>query len=284
MTSKKVLFSLIIPIYNVPKNLLIGCLESVLTQLEPHTDCECLLIDDGSTDGSAAICNKYAKQYSIFHVFHKKNEGNCFARNYGIQHAQGQWILFLDDDDYLLDSYYSNIFNAVNTYGSHFNNICFNHKRLCHENNDQEYIAVKKNSPIKELKIRTINNSSFNAHCVIWTHIYNRDWLIRNNIKFPETYTCESLHQYKDEDSYFNYLCYNYDNLILELPFYGIAHRIRKGSTNQKQKQLQETPRGHFLVDLYNDIMSRIVHSPEVCNWICNEAQRLGISIQSIHS
>jgi len=277
---QKVLFSLIIPIYNVPRDLLINCLDSVVTQLADHSDCECLLIDDGSTDGSAAICDEYARQHNIFKVFRKENQGNCFARNYGIQHACGKWLLFLDDDDCLLDNYYFNIFTAVDTYGSHFNNICFNHKRLSHKDNDREYIAIKRNAPLKELKIRTIDRSSFNAHCVIWTHIYNREWLIRNNIKFPETYTYESLHQYKDEDSYFNLLCYNYDNLILELPFYGIAHRIRDGSTNQKQQQLQPVPRGHYLADLYHDIMSRDIQDSRLCKWICIEAERLGIPIE----
>lgn len=277
---QKVLFSLIIPIYNVPQDLLINCLDSVVTQLADHSDCECLLIDDGSTDDSAAICDEYARQHNIFKVFRKENQGNCFARNYGIQHACGKWVLFLDDDDYLLDNYYSNIFTAVDTYGSHFNNICFNHKRLSHKDNDREYIAVKRNAPLKELKIRTIDRSSFNAHCVIWTHIYNREWLIQNNIKFPETYTYESLHQYKDEDSYFNLLCYNYDNLILELPFYGIAHRIREGSTNQKQQQLQPVPCGHYLADLYNDIMNRDIQDSRLCKWIFIEAERLEIPIE----
>ena len=277
---KNTLFSLIIPIYNVPKNLLIECLDSVVTQLSKHLDCECLLVDDGSTDGSADICDEYAKVHNIFRVFHKENQGNCFARNYGIQNARGKWILFLDDDDYLLDDYYCNIFNAVDTYGSHFNNICFNHKRLSHKDNDKEYVAAKKNAPIKDPLIHTINNSSFNAHAVIWTHLYNREWLLNNNIKFPQTYTCESLHQYKDEDSYFNLLCYNYDELILELPFYGIAHRIREDSTNQKQNKLHSPVNGHYLVDLYNDIMNRDIQNFKLCEWICNEARKYKLSIE----
>ena len=280
-STQKALFSLIIPIYNVPQDLLIGCLDSVITQLGDHTDCECLLVDDGSTDGAADICDKYAEQYDIFRVFHKENQGNCFARNYGIQQACGKWLLFLDDDDYLLDNYYNNIFDAIDIYGSHFNSICFNHKRLSHKDNDKEYIATKRNAPLKEPRLHTIDNSSFNAHCVIWTHIYNREWLVENNIKFPETYTYESLHQYKDEDSYFNCLCYNYDELILELPFYGIAHRIREGSTNQKQQQLHKIQKGHYLADLYNDIMHRDVQSPRLCNWICKEAKRLGVLIET---
>ena len=274
-----ILFSLIIPIYNVPRELLVGCLNSVVTQLGRYNDCECLLIDDGSTDGSGNICDDFASKYSIFKVFHRKNQGNSFARNYGISQATGKWVLFLDDDDYLLDKYYYNVFNAVSTYGSHFKNICFNHKRLDNSKNDSEYIAAKKNAPIKEPKIYTVDNSSFNAHCVIWTHIYNREWLIENNIKFPETYTCPELHQYKDEDSYFNYLCYNYDGLVLELPFYGIAHRIRKGSTNQYQMRMKNLPKGQYIVDLYNDILRRNTQNPKLLNWLLQKSKELKLPL-----
>lgn len=279
MNSNKILFSLIIPIYNVTQYLLTNCLDSVVAQLSEHNDCECLLIDDGSTDGSADICDNYANKYDIFKVFHKENQGNCFARNHGINKAVGKWILFLDDDDYLLDNYYNNIFNAVDIYGSHFNNICFNHKRLSHKDNDKEYIAAKRNAPLKELKIRTIANSSFNAHCVIWTHIYSREFIVKNNIKFPETYTCPELHQYKDEDSYFNLLCYNYDNLILELPFYGIAHRIREGSTNQKQQRFKQVPNGYYLSDLYHDVMNRSIQNPQLIKFLLQKAQKFNISL-----
>lgn len=273
------LFSLIIPIYNVPRNLLVGCLDSVVNQLAEHDDWECLLIDDGSTDGSGDVCDKYANNYNIFRVFHRNNLGNSFARNYGISQAIGKWILFLDDDDYLLDSYYENVFNAVTTYGSHFKNICFNHKRLNHDKNDVEYISVKKNAPIKEPKIYTVNNSSFNAHCVIWTHIYNRSLLIENSIEFPKTYTCPELHQYKDEDSYFNYLCFNYEELVLELPFYGIAHRIRKGSTNQYQMHKMNLPKGQYIADLYNDIMSRDTQNPQLLSYLSQKSKEFQIVI-----
>lgn len=253
----------------------------MVTQLSGHPDCECLLIDDGSTDGSGDICDEYSRRYEIFRVFHRPNQGNSFARNYGIQQACGEWILFLDDDDYLLNRYYHNIFDAVSTYGSHFKNICFNHKRLAHDKNDVEYIAIKKNAPISEPRIYTIDTSSFNARCVIWTHIYDREWLLRNNIKFPETYTCAALHQYKDEDSYFNCLCYNYDELVLELPFYGIAHRIRKGSTNQKQVKLQEIPNGYYLKDLYNDLRSRGIQNFKLQSWIDRASKKYGILLDN---
>ena len=92
------LISVITPIYKAER-FLDKCISSVLTQ--SYTNFELLLIDDGSPDNSGAICDKYAKNDSRIKVFHKKNGGVSSARNYGLDLAQGEFILFLDSDDYL---------------------------------------------------------------------------------------------------------------------------------------------------------------------------------------
>ena len=89
-------FSIIIPVYNAEKYLRM-CLDSVLAQTE--RDWECICVDDGSTDGSAAILDEYAAKESRFRVIHKKNEGVCVARNVALGIAQGEWISCLDADD-----------------------------------------------------------------------------------------------------------------------------------------------------------------------------------------
>ena len=94
--------SIIIPVYNSEKYLR-QCLDSVLAQT--YTDFEALLIDDGSTDGSGAICDEYAARDARFKVFHKENGGVSSARNLGIDNAQGEWICFVDSDDCLLKNY-----------------------------------------------------------------------------------------------------------------------------------------------------------------------------------
>ena len=75
------------------------CLDSILAQSCP--DYECLLIDDGSTDGSPAICDKYAAIDSRFKTFHKSNGGLSDARNFGLAHAQGEYTIFFDPDDWV---------------------------------------------------------------------------------------------------------------------------------------------------------------------------------------
>ncbi len=90
--------SIIVPIYNMEK-LMRKCLDSILAQT--FKDYECLLIDDGSADGSPAICDEYAAKDSRFLAFHKANGGLSDARNYGLSHAQGEYTIFFDPDDWV---------------------------------------------------------------------------------------------------------------------------------------------------------------------------------------
>lgn len=100
------LVSIVIPIYNVEKYLE-RCLNSVMNQT--YKCIEVLLIDDGSTDCSLEICNAYAKRDSRFKVYHKENGGLSDARNYGIDRAIGEWLYFLDSDDWISDNTISDL-------------------------------------------------------------------------------------------------------------------------------------------------------------------------------
>lgn len=89
-------FSIIIPVYNV-KAYLKKCLESVINQ--SFDDFECILVDDGSTDGSSELCDNLATKDNRIRVVHKENEGVAVARNTGISMATGDFLMFLDSDD-----------------------------------------------------------------------------------------------------------------------------------------------------------------------------------------
>lgn len=91
--------SIIVPVYNI-KEYLPRCARSLLGQTCP--DLEILLVDDGSTDGSGEICDALAKEDGRIRVIHKENGGLSDARNAGLDAAAGQWILFVDGDDYLV--------------------------------------------------------------------------------------------------------------------------------------------------------------------------------------
>lgn len=90
--------SIIVPVYNVQKYLK-GCLSSIVAQT--YRNKEIIVIDDGSTDRSGEIAEEFAEAYSEVTVYHKDNGGLSSARNYGIEIAKGEYIVFIDSDDYV---------------------------------------------------------------------------------------------------------------------------------------------------------------------------------------
>ena len=92
------MISIIVPVYNAEKYL-DRCIQSILAQT--YTDFELLLVNDGSTDSSGVICDKYAGQDSRIRVFHKENGGVSSARNWGLNNAEGEYVMFVDSDDYM---------------------------------------------------------------------------------------------------------------------------------------------------------------------------------------
>ena len=104
------LISIIVPVFNTEKYL-DKCIQSILGQT--YSNIELLLIDDGSTDSSGAICDKYVTQDSRVRVFHKPNEGVPIARNWGLDNAKGEWITFVDSDDWIDTDMYEKMYNAV---------------------------------------------------------------------------------------------------------------------------------------------------------------------------
>ena len=105
--------SVIVPVYNAEKSLC-RCIDSILTQT--YQDFELLLIDDGSKDSSGAICDSYAAKDSRIKVFHKPNGGVSSARNLGIDNAQGEWLTFVDADDWVEENFLSS-FDLVENKG-----------------------------------------------------------------------------------------------------------------------------------------------------------------------
>lgn len=102
--------SVIIPIYKVEKYLS-RCLDSVVNQT--LDDIEIVLVDDGSPDSCPEICDRYAKKDSRIKVIHKKNEGLGYARNSGMLIATGEYIAFLDSDDYVSKDMYEKVYSEL---------------------------------------------------------------------------------------------------------------------------------------------------------------------------
>ena len=102
MNKDNTLVSIIVPIYNVDK-FLVECLQSILNQ--SHEKLDIILVDDGSTDKSGLICDDFAKKDNRIRVFHTENNGVSSAKNLGIKNSNGEYICFVDADDYLLPNH-----------------------------------------------------------------------------------------------------------------------------------------------------------------------------------
>jgi len=102
--------SIVIPAYNPGKDI-IKCLDSLKAQT--YTDFEAIIIDDGSTDGSEKICDQYASEDPRFRVIHKQNAGVSAARNQAMDLAQGQWVTFIDSDDWVDPEYLENMVESA---------------------------------------------------------------------------------------------------------------------------------------------------------------------------
>lgn len=100
-------FSIILPIYN-KANCLMTCLKSI--QKQSFSDFECILVDDGSTDHSYSLCKKFSEQDNRFIPITKSNGGVSSARNKGIDLAQGEFLTFIDPDDYVSEDYLKNLY------------------------------------------------------------------------------------------------------------------------------------------------------------------------------
>lgn len=102
--------SIIVPVYNA-EGCVAQCIDSILAQ--SFRDIELILVDDGSKDGSGAICDKYAERDQRVKVIHQENAGVSAARNAGLKAAQGEWVTFVDSDDVVLDCFLDSLVNAV---------------------------------------------------------------------------------------------------------------------------------------------------------------------------
>lgn len=112
---KEELISVVVPIYNVEKYLRL-CLDSLLMQT--YTNFEVLMINDGSPDDSANICKEYLAKDRRFQYFEKENSGPSDTRNYGIDHSKGEYITFVDSDDWLKETFLADLYEAITRTGA----------------------------------------------------------------------------------------------------------------------------------------------------------------------
>lgn len=167
MTNPKI--SVIVPVYNVEKYLH-RCIDSILAQT--FTDFELLLINDGSKDNSGIICDEYAAKDNRVRVFHKENGGASTARNMGLDNAKGEWIAFVDSDDWIEAEMYKEMLDIAENssvdavYCDMVLDSSNENKVLCYNNNyDDHKLMYDCLAPIDVVHLsmcnRLISNSVF---------------------------------------------------------------------------------------------------------------------------
>lgn len=110
----KPLITVIVPVYNIIEYLP-RCVESICNQT--YRNLEILLVDDGSTDGTDKLCDELAKKDDRIRVFHKENGGSSTARNLALSYAKGEYVGFVDSDDFIAPDMYEKLYSGIVTYG-----------------------------------------------------------------------------------------------------------------------------------------------------------------------
>lgn len=188
-------FSVIIPVYNV-ENYLKQCIDSVLSQ--NYDNYEIVLINDGSTDHSFDICEYYKANDNRIVLLNQNNKGAAAARNNGIKHATGDYLLFLDSDDYwLVNNVFRIIYDRINKFNSDV--IIFNYKKIFN-NNSSIYFSSSYDMPTeflgKNSKEHIFTNELWTSGA--WNKAINRslfddDLLFRTGITSEDIDWCARL-------------------------------------------------------------------------------------------
>lgn len=175
--------SVIVPVYNVEKYLS-QCLDSIIHQT--YKNLEIILVDDGSTDSSGLICDNYSQKDKRIKIIHKCQGGLSDARNAGLKIATGEYISFIDSDNFIDKNMYSILINNTQKYNSDI--VWFNYYNYYSK---KHFInsSIIKNNDLYDLsssdKIKFAKNLFYqykmDAH--VWAKLYKRS--IFNNIKFP---------------------------------------------------------------------------------------------------
>lgn len=211
-------FSVIVPVYNVEKYIF-SCVESVLCQT--YRDFELILVDDGSTDCSSSLCDEYARKDSRVKVIHKANGGQSTARNLGLDHACGEYICFLDSDDfYTTPCFLEQIAQAAE---SGVDVIIFRYQKF-YENGQIDSCGISMadlhDMEKPELLETLVKRDAFFCSC--WSKSIRASVLKENHIRFDEELSCE------DMDWYYKVLCHTNRLRVVDEAY--VSYRQRANS------------------------------------------------------
>lgn len=216
--------SVIIPVYNVEKYLS-QCLESVIYQT--YKNLEIIIVNNGSTDNSFSICKKYAKNDKRIKLFNQENNGVSVARNFGITKATGDYIHFMDSDDYIPLNYYEKMISSLVNTASDADIVCGG---FYFEKHPRESVKFD------DIYIYTgndkIEKTFVYKYMYIWRYLIKKSLLDKTKLKFEEGRYMEDL--------MFTISLFASANKVITLPNIQYFYRSNPNSImNSKNKQKQ---------------------------------------------
>ena len=217
-------FSIIVPVYNVEKYLP-TCIESVLCQT--HKDFELILINDGSTDQSGALCDGYAQKDGRVKVIHKPNGGQSTARNAGLRNATGEYACFLDSDDFYDTERFLEEVDKVASSGTDM--VLFRYCKYYEDDRTDTCgisMAGLDGKDKAELLSALVSRDAFFCSC--WSKAIRMDVLKGNGIVFDETLSCE------DMDWFYTVLLHTQTIRVIDKPY--VNYRQRENSVTASFK------------------------------------------------
>lgn len=236
---KESLLSIVIPIYNGKKRIA-RCLESVLQQ--SYKTLEVILIDDGSSDGSYEYVQQFVKDNNInsfiIKMFQNENQGAAATRNFGISQASGEWVTFIDQDDYIEEDYCKNYMDYV-----------------CNSDVDIVVGGYERVSETGEsIRVVSLKGECWDPFMVVapWAHLYRLSFLRDNNISFLSTYI--------GEDVYYNLIAYACTKkigvLIDNIQYKWVFNK--ESVSNSRQNKVSKKNNPIFLLDTIHDFYNKI--------------------------
>lgn len=210
--------SVIIPLYNA-SSYLHHSIDYLLSQ--PFQDIEIILVDDGSTDGSAAICDEYAKKDSRISVFHEPHSGVAHSRQVGLDHAIGEYILYVDVDDQVEPDMIADMYQEAVTQKADM--VICDYRELTYDGEvyrKQEPTALSGEAVLEDI----LSGKLYGA---LWNKMMRREWLLQTKASFPLELTMR-------EDLIFLSQCLPYASKIAYIPkaFYGYERRNASALTS----------------------------------------------------
>lgn len=257
-----VIFSIIVPVYNVEKYLE-KCVNSLLEQKNIKNSIEILLIDDGSTDHSGMLCDMFAQKYASIRVFHKENGGLSSARNLGIEKAVGEYVLFVDSDDFIEENACHVLDEALKVYKDTDAAVFDGTEDFLEQQTTMRRIPVESircTEDGKTFLLEHYRDRNLNVEACLY--VYRRQFLLENQLKFQEGI----LH----EDVEFTPRALLACGRIIEIPDRLYHYMIRENSIST-QKNREKNIRDLFkTLELQCQLAEE--QEPELRRWMKNAA------------